>query len=190
MMLPHGTCLCPRCRQRANQSVCHGLRLTTPDPSSPKLNGNSPSGRVLPSAQTPDSRIPHRPTPAHLHLWQQRTRSSCCTRSDRNWGRQRGRRILDSSSGRQGPLCSRSYLTQANAASKTCHDRQRKLRGQLFAARGHTLILPTSSPPLPLLRPSLGCSIFPISLLNPLFSLRFPSYPIRSSLLKRKPRLL
>lgn len=190
MMLSHGTYLCPRCRQRADQSVCHGLRLTTLDPSSPELNGNGASGRVLPSAQTLGSRILCRPTLAHLHLWQQRTRSSCCTRSDRNWGRQRGRRILDSSSGRQGPLCSRSYLTQANAASKTCHDRQWKLRGQLFAARGHILILPTSRPQRPLLRPSLGCSIFPVSLLNPLFSLHFSSYPIRSSLLKRKPRLL
>lgn len=31
--------------------------------------------------------------------------------------------MLDSSSGRQGPLCSRSYLTQAKAASKTCHEK-------------------------------------------------------------------
>lgn len=146
MVLPYCTFLCPRyetqalpgSRQKADQSMCHELRLTTPNPS-------LLSGQVL-SAQTLGSMLCS-PTLAHLHLWQQRTRSSCCTRSDRNWGRQRGRRILDSSSGRQGPLCSWSYLTHANAASKTCQDREGKLWQQILPVRG-------AVPEPPNLRPS------------------------------------
>ena len=97
-----------------------------------------------------------RPALAHLHLWQQRTRSSCCTRSDRNCGRQRGRRMWDSSSGRQGPLCSRSYLTQANAASKTCHGTERKLCSHSSLPGAMSPGPPVSIPPLPTLRQSLG----------------------------------
>lgn len=139
------------------------------------------------SPSRPSASSSCRPTSAHLHLWQQRTRSSCCTRSDRNWGRQRGRRILDSSSGRQGPLCSRLYLTQANTASKTCHNREGKLWRQLLHPEATPLCPPISNP----LLPTLGPPIFPPTcLLNPLFSLHVPSYPIQPTLLKDKPRLL
>ena len=58
--------------------------------------------------------------PTHLHLWQQRTSSSCWTRSDRNWGRHRGSLIFDSSSGSRDSLRSRSWWPQDSTASNTC----------------------------------------------------------------------
>lgn len=58
-------------------------------------------------------------TVADLHLWQQRTSSSCWTRSARNWGRHRGSRVLESSSGRQDWRSSLWCLTHARTASNT-----------------------------------------------------------------------
>lgn len=64
--------------------------------------------------------------------------------------------MWDSSSGRQGPLCSRSYLTQANAASKTCHGTECKLCSHSSLPGATSPGPPVSVPPLPILRQSLG----------------------------------
>lgn len=60
-----------------------------------------------------------------LHLWQQRTSSSCWTRSARNWGRHRGSRVLDSNSGNRGSRSSHACRTQASTASNTYKQQKR-----------------------------------------------------------------